>query len=245
MTQVNNHVAVVTGASSGIGRAIALMLASEGMAVYLLGRSESRLEQLADEINSLGGKSYVYALDLTNETEVADFRLHLEKTYDGIQVLVHSAGAIVLNDIQAASIEEFDMQYRVNLRAPYQLTQALLPLIISGQGQIIFINSSAGLMSAKADVGQYAATKHGLRAFADSLRDELNSKGVRVLSVYPGRTASAMQEEIHKEEGREYKPENLMQPEDVATVVKTAINLPSTAEMTDVSIRPMIKLKSD
>jgi short-subunit dehydrogenase len=243
MSNKNNQIAIVTGASSGIGRAIAVMLASEGMTVGLLGRSKTRLQQVAEEIINHGGKAYVYTVDLADEDEISDFRRQIEETYDGVQVLVHSAGAITLKSTEASSIDEFDMQYQVNLRAPYQLTQVLLPLIISCQGQIVFINSSAGLMTAKANVGQYAATKYGLRAFADSLRDELNNEGVRVLSVYPGRTASAMQAEIHKEEGRDYQPEDLMQPEDIAIVVKTALYLPRTAEMTDVSVRPMNKIK--
>jgi len=244
MTQKNNQVAIVTGASSGIGRAIALMLASEGMTVGLLGRSKSRLQLVADEIKSHGGQGIVFTVDLSSEVEIVNFRAHIDELYDGVQTLVHSAGAITLNSTESASIEDLDLQYQVNLRAPYQLTQVLLPLIISCHGQIVFINSSAGLMTAKANVGQYAATKHGLRAFADSLRDELNSKGVRVLSVYPGRTASAMQAEIHKDEDRPYHPEQLMQPEDVAAVVQTALKLPKTAEMTDVSLRPMSKLKA-
>lgn len=239
----NSQIAIVTGASSGIGRAIALMLASEGMTVGLLGRSQSRLQQVADDINKHGGKANVYTVDLANEAEISSFRQQIAEAYGGVQVLVHSAGAITLKSTETATIDELDKQYQVNLRAPYQLTQAFLPLIISCQGQIVFINSSAGLMTAKANVGQYAATKYGLRAFADSLRDEVNSKGVRVLSVYPGRTASAMQADIHKGEGRAYQPEDLMQPEDVAMVVKTALSLPRTAEMTDVSVRPMSKLK--
>ena len=242
MTNKNNQIAIVTGASSGIGRAIALMLASQGMIVGLLGRSKSRLKQVADEIKAHGGMANVYAVDLSNDVEIKNFSVHIGELYDGIRILVHSAGAIVLNSTESALIEDLDMQYQVNLRGPYQLTQVLLPLIISCQGQIVFINSSAGIMNAKANVGQYAATKHALRAFADSLRDELNSKGVRVLSVYPGRTASVMQAKIHKDENRPYHPEELMQPEDVASVVNAALTLPRTAEMTDVSIRPMSKL---
>jgi len=91
-------------------------------------------------------------------------------------------------------------------------------------------------------LAQYAATKYALRAIADSLREEVNDKGVRVTSVYPGRTSSAMQAGVHAQEGRVYRPELLMQPDDVATVVMAALSLPRTAEMTDVSIRPMNKL---
>jgi short-subunit dehydrogenase len=120
------------------------------------------------------------------------------------------------------------------------LTQALLPLLKARQGQIVFINSTVGLR-AGANVGQYAATKHGLKALADSLRDEVNADGVRVLSVFLGRTATPMQAAIHEMEGRVYHPEFLMQPEDVAAVVINALSLPRTAEMTDIHVRPMIK----
>jgi short-subunit dehydrogenase len=92
-------------------------------------------------------------------------------------------------------------------------------------------------------VGQYAATKHALKAIADCLREEVNPKGVRVLTVYLGRTATAMQEAVHRQEGRVYRPETLLQPEDVATMVVQALMLPYTAEVTDISIRPMVKHK--
>lgn len=110
----------------------------------------------------------------------------------------------------------------------------------SCKGQIVFINSSAGL-NARADVGQYAATKHALKAIADSLREEVNADGVRVLSMFLGRTATPMQDAVHKMEGKEYHPECLIQPEDVAAVVVNALSLPRTAEVTDIHIRPMNK----
>ena len=88
---------------------------------------------------------------------------------------------------------------------------------------------------------QYDSTKHALKAVADSLRGEINTHGVRVLSVYLGRTASEMQERIYQMEGRPYRPELLLQPGDVASIIVSALSLPSTAEVTDISIRPMIK----
>ena len=90
-------------------------------------------------------------------------------------------------------------------------------------------------------MGQFSATQHALKAIADSLRQEVNADGIRVLSVFPGRTATPRQASLHEIEGKRYQPELLMQPEDVATVVVNALGLPRTAEVTDVSIRPMIK----
>jgi NAD(P)-dependent dehydrogenase (short-subunit alcohol dehydrogenase family) len=143
--------------------------------------------------------------------------------------------------MERARIEDLDDQYATNVRAPYMVTQQLLPLLANGRGQIVFINSSAGLSAKRSEVGQYAATKHALKAIADSLREEVNPRGIRVLSVYLGRTATPMQEALCQQEGKVYHPQMLMQPEDVASVVVQALMLPSTAEVTDISIRPMLK----
>jgi NADP-dependent 3-hydroxy acid dehydrogenase YdfG len=123
---------------------------------------------------------------------------------------------------------------------PYILTQGLLPLVRERMGQIVFLNSTAGLTS-RANVGQYAATKHALKALADGLREEVNRDRIRVLSVYPGRTATQMQQQLHAVEGRLYHPDRLLQPGDVASVVVNALCLPRTAEVTDINIRSMIK----
>ena len=146
----------------------------------------------------------------------------------------------LLIDRNATSVAEFDRLHATNVRAPYLLTKALLPMLTSRHGQIVFVNSSLALR-ATARVGAYAATRHALRAMADSLRSEVNERGVRVLSVYLGRTATPMQESVHVAEGRTYRPQRLLQPEDVAQLVTCLLGLPRTAEVTDVCIRPMIK----
>jgi NADP-dependent 3-hydroxy acid dehydrogenase YdfG len=105
---------------------------------------------------------------------------------------------------------------------------------------VVFVNSSAAL-SARANVGQYAATKHALKAVADSLREEVNAAGVRVLSLFVGRTATRMQAELHAVEGKAYDPESLIQPEDVAALAVHALALPSTVEVTDIVLRPLRK----
>ena len=102
------------------------------------------------------------------------------------------------------------------------------------------MNSSAGL-TAKANAGQYAASKHALKAVADSLREEVNPSGVRVLSLFLGRTASPMQAAVHAMEARAYRPELLMQPEDVAAVAIHALTLPRSIEVTEISMRPLLK----
>ena len=157
----------------------------------------------------------------------------------GVDILVHSIGLFRAGPIASSPVADLDDQYRVNLRVPYLLTQALLPALIGRQGQVVFVNSSAGAHPARGNWGAYAATKHALRALADSLRDEVNRRGVRVLTVFPGRTATAMQEEVHRFEDRPYDPERFLQPEDVAAPIVQALSLPRTAELTDLHIRPM------
>lgn len=239
MTLHAGQVALVTGSSSGIGRAIALELASRGINLCLLGRNAQALRETAAAAR-LSPKVRTYPLDITNDNNVADLATRLEDEWDGIDILIHSAGIIHLGTVEEAGIEILDRQYRVNVRAPFLLTQILLPCIRRRAGQIAFINSSAGL-SGHANTSQYAATKHALKAIADSLREEVNAAGIRVLSVFPGRTATPMQAAIFQEESRPYEAEKLLQPEDVAIAVADALSLPETAETTEISIRPRLK----
>jgi NAD(P)-dependent dehydrogenase (short-subunit alcohol dehydrogenase family) len=164
----------------------------------------------------------------------------LRRDYGQVDILVHTAAVHLRGAVAEALAEDFDLHYRTNLLGPYLLTQELLPLLRQRRGQVVFVNSSAGLTS-RAYVGQYAATKHGLKAIADSLRDEINHDGIRVLSVFPGRTATPTQERLHEMEGRPYRPDRLLQPEDVASVTVNALCLPRTAEVTDIRIRPLMK----
>jgi short-subunit dehydrogenase len=234
------RVAVVTGASSGVGQAIARGLMAEGMSLRLVGRDRGRLDAIAASLQDPDGRPRCYMADLSRDEEIQELGERLLRDCSTLDVLVHSAGAISLGRMEDAPVAKFDHQYRVNVRAPYLLTQRLLALLRSSRGQVVFINSTAGLI-AKAGVGQYAATKHALKAVADSVRDEVNDAGVRVLSVFLGRTATPMQAAVHGMEGRAYHPEDLVQPDDVAAVVMQALRLPRTAEVTEISIRPLKK----
>ena len=179
-------------------------------------------------------------IDLTSDREI-DLLVHPLQDIGRLDVLIHCAGVVCQGRMEDARVEDLDLQYATNVRAPYVLTKRLLPLLIASRGQIVFVNSSAGLTAMRPETGQYSATKHALRAIADSLRAEVNPKGVRVMSLYLGRTATPMQEALFREEGKDYRPEMLLQPEDVAAVVVQTLMLPPTAEVTDISIRPMRK----
>lgn len=223
-----------------MGAAISLALAAEGVHLCLVGRRPERLEVVAAAAERLGARASCYPADLMVDADVAALARRLAANGSGVDILVHSAAVLVRAPIQQASLEDFDSHYKVNVRAPYALTQALLATLRSRKGEIVFINSSSAV-TAKPLFAQYDATKHALKALADSLRAEVNADGVRVLSVYPGRTATEMQAKLHKCDDRTYRPQDLLQPEDIASVVVTALTLPRTAEVTDIHLRPMIK----
>jgi NADP-dependent 3-hydroxy acid dehydrogenase YdfG len=234
------RLAVITGASSGVGRAIALRLASPDTAMVLLGRDRERLEATAAEAAARGARARAYAADLTDETAFQAAVGYALKQLHGLDVLIHAAGVIAMGETAHADVSELDTQYETNLRVPYQLTQRLLPCLRARQGQIVFVNSTAGLQAAP-NAAAYSATKHGLRAFADALRAEVNTDGVRVISVFLGRTATPMQRRVHAHERRDYRPERLIQPADVADVVVNTLALSPTVEVTEIRLRPARK----
>jgi NADP-dependent 3-hydroxy acid dehydrogenase YdfG len=239
MATLEGQVALVTGGGSGIGAAIALALAAARARVFLVGRTRQTLQDIAEQARHLGGHARYFLADLGDDAELRALIGRLGHDLPRLDILVQNAGMHLSGTVARAPLANLDQQFRVNLRAPYALVQALLPLLEASQGQVVFVNSSSGL-GAKPGTGQYASTKHALKALADSLRAEVNSAGIRVLSVYLGRTASALQKKIHIEENKSYCPERLLQPQDVASVVLNALCLPRTAEVTDVHIRPMI-----
>jgi NAD(P)-dependent dehydrogenase (short-subunit alcohol dehydrogenase family) len=238
--QFAEQVAVITGAGSGIGKAIALALGEQGARLVLIGRRPGPLESVAEGAREVGAEARVCPADMACVEDIRVVAAKLRRDFTRCDVLVHSAGIHLRGSVGKAPVEELDLHHQTNVRGPYLLTQELLPMLLERRGQIVFVNSSAGLIS-RANIGQFAATKHGLKAIADSLRDEVNPHGVRVLSVYPGRTATPNQQRLHELEQRPYRPERLMQPEDVAAVTVHALCLPRTAEVTEIKIRPMLK----
>jgi NADP-dependent 3-hydroxy acid dehydrogenase YdfG len=172
---------LVTGASSGIGRAIALTLATEGVALALVGRDKARLVDIAQEARAAGAPMVTPLLvDLADEVRVRAAAATVAHMVDKLDLLVHSAGAYERRAVAEASVEALDRQYHANLRGPYLPTQLLLPRLRARGGDIIFVNSTQGI-AASPNVGAYAATQHGMKALADSLRAEVNCDRVRVL----------------------------------------------------------------
>jgi short-subunit dehydrogenase len=236
-------VAVVTGASGGIGRATACALAIQGMSVCLTGRDVGRLQDAATELRPHAPQVLVYPADLSTDEGIRGLVARVDSDMRRIDVLVHAAGTICLGNVESVGWHDLDEQYQVNLRAPFLLTKAFLPMLKKTRGQVVFVNSTAGL-SAGADNGLYAASKHALRSLAGSIRDHVNPYGIRVVSVFPGRTATAMQEAVHRFEGRSYAAAELVQAGDIAELIVGALTFSRTAEVTDIMVRPMKKPSS-
>lgn len=224
--------AVVTGATSGIGRAIALKLAAHGDLVWCVGRRAELLDQLAVQTS---GAARPWPLDLTGP-DLSALADAVAAEGLGLVAIVHCAGSYTADLLGGGDESALVAMLDINAIAPYRLTRALLPHMRDA-GTIVFLNSSQGL-SASTGVGHYAASKHALKAVADSLRGEVNHRGIRVTSVYAGRTATPMQEAVYAGRGESYQPQVLLQPEHIAELVHMVLQLPAAAEVTDVSIRP-------
>jgi short-subunit dehydrogenase len=221
---------LVTGAGSGIGLALARRLADRGDELVLLARGEARAGELADTFAG----AQVLVADLADPGTLNGIGRQVDGPVDS---LVHVAGAIELGRVDRLRLADWDEQLAVNLVAPAVLTRELLPHLRQGRGTVVFVNSSAGL-TANAEWSAYAASKHGLKAFADALREEEADHGVRVTSIYPGRTATPMQQKVHEQEGRDYDASQWATAETVAGTILHVLDLPADATIPDVRVRP-------
>ena len=223
---------VITGAGSGIGAAVARRLHARGDALVLHARDAGRAKELAAEFP--GAKTLVGDL---GDPDKLSWAFSHQSLPDQVDSLLHIAGVVDLGQVGELTPKSWHHQLNVNLIAPAELTRHFLPQLRAARGHVVFVNSGAGL-NAHASWSAYAASKHGLKALADSLRMEERANGLRVTSVYPGRTASPMQAKIHQQEGRQYDPAQWIDPESVATAILMCLDLPRDAEVNDLTVRP-------
>jgi short-subunit dehydrogenase len=219
---------LVTGAGSGIGRIVAERLLERGDEVWMIARSTER----AHDLRSDHPGATVLVADLAFPESVGS--LELPESLDSV---VHSAGVVRLGPVAELTVEEWAAQLRVNVVSPAALTRVALPALRAARGMVVFVNSGAGL-NAHPQWSAYAASKHGLKALADSLRAEEQERGVRVTSVYPGRTATPMQVEVHRQEGKEYDADAWIDPATVAEAILRVLDLTDDATISDLTIRP-------
>jgi len=228
-------IVLVTGATSGIGAAIALAFARAGTDVFLIGRNRQRLAAAARRIPA-GRLAGTALADFGSTRELRELVSVVSRRLRRLDVLVHSAGEYAWTDIDSGEVEGLSRLFEINVRGPYLLTQGLLPLLERARGQIIVLNSSV-VRSPGVGVAAYKSTQHAMAGLMESLRQDLNRRGIRVSSLFPGRTATPRMRRIYAREGKPYSPKLLMQPGEVAQVVVALAELPARIEVTDVHVR--------
>ena len=221
---------LITGAGSGIGAVVAQRLQARGDRVVLLARNEERGAELRGA--HPGAESVV--ADLADAASLERIKLP-----DALDSVLHVAGVVDLAPVADQPLEQLREQIDVNLVAPAVLSRLALPAVRRACGVFVFVNSSAGL-SAGAQWSAYAASKFGLRGFADALRAEEVEYGVRVTTVFPSRTATPMQEKVHEQEGRTYDASRWISPETVADTILHVLDLPRDATIPELTVRPVV-----
>ena len=194
MHDLNDKVVVITGASEGIGRALAKAMAPLGCHLVLCARNSERLDSLVNEIRASSGKATAFVMDVTNKLSCTDLVTLCEVELGGLDILIHNAGITMWSRFdQLTDLDVLGQLMNVNYLAPAQLTKIALPVLKAAKGQIVVVSSLAGLTGVPERSG-YCASKHALSGFFDALRIELAGSGVSVTQIYP----DFVQSEIHK-----------------------------------------------
>lgn len=227
----------VTGGGRGIGRAIALRFARGGGQVVVAARSTDELERVAGEVEDLGGRGLAAAMDVRSYDQVAAaLERALAFTGGALDVLVNNAGVFAIPPFEEMDLETWRLQIDVNLTGPFHVTRAALWGLRRGERpHVINVSSVAGRQPFPGGAA-YCASKYGLRGFGDALRLDLAASGIRVSTVYPGATDTAIFEGVPGDWDRS----TMNRPEDVAEAVWRAYHAPASADVDDIEIPPPV-----
>lgn len=233
MSTLQGKVVIITGASSGIGRATAVRLAKEGAALALCGRAENKLKDTLKAVREVSPDTKVFhrAFDITDDAEVRGFVHAAAKELGAPHALVHSAGGNP-NRAAVASAEPamWDAQFALNCRATASAVRACWPFwTLNSGGRCVVVVSSMALFSSPGN-GPYAASKAAQKSLCDTLRKEGREANIGVTAVYPGGVDTDFRPQARPE---------YMRPESVAEAIATALLLPADAVMHEITLRPM------
>jgi NADP-dependent 3-hydroxy acid dehydrogenase YdfG len=244
---LQNRVALVTGASSGIGQATAAVLAAAGAKTAIAARRADRLEALAKSIVKTGGEALAIAADASLESEGKRMLGEVESRWGRLDILVNNAGVMLLSPVAEAEIADFRRMIEINLFGLMTLSRLALPIMKrGGAGHFVNISSVAGRVANPGAAG-YAATKFGVGAFSESLRREVYKDKIRVTVIEPGAVTTELADHITNPgmkaavaEMRKAMTEPL-QSEDIAAAVLYAVTQPPRVNVNEILIRPTMQ----
>ncbi len=245
--RLDGTVTLVTGASSGIGEATARVLAEDGAAVALVARRRDRLEELAERIGS-STKTLVIEADITERAQAERAVATTVAELGRLDTLVNNAGVMLLGPIVGAPVEEWERMVHLNLLGLLYCTHASLPHLLSAAdseprsvADVVNVSSVAGRV-ARLNSGVYNATKHGVGAFSESLRQEVTARHVRVTLIEPGATATELafqnRPEILEGMAQTFGGIEIMQAEDIAAAIRYAVTQPRRVAVNEILVRP-------
>lgn len=248
MSSLEGSVALVTGASSGIGEATAKALAAEGAKVAVAARRLERLERLAAAIGGAGRTALAIESDITEQAQAIDAVERTVNELGRLDIVVNNAGQMLLGPIEDAPTEEWDRMIDLNLKGLINTTHAALPHLLAaaadsprGCADVVNISSVAGRI-ARSGSGVYNLTKHGVGAFSESFRQEFASRRLRSIIVEPGAVDTELSDHIRdgiREKTRERFAEiEMLQAEDVAGAIAFAVTRPWHVSLNEILIRP-------
>ncbi len=247
MQKLNGKVAIVTGATSGIGEATAYALASEGAVVAITGRRVERLEQVKNKIVETGGVAITVCGDVQNEQDAVRM---VEEAYSHsgrLDILVNNAGVMLLGPILDASTEDWRRMINTNLLGLMYTTHAALKYMVKMEsGHIVNISSTAG-RTVRASAGVYNATKWGVGAFSEALRQEVHGKNIRVTIIEPGLVETELRDHITHESTKSAINKmadeiRQLKSEDIANSIVYALKQPDHVNVNEILIRPTDQL---
>ena len=222
MNDLKNKNALITGAGKGIGKAVAIALAKEGVNVILVARTQSDLDQVAQEVNALGVKSLTLIADVANIDSVKTAVEKALSEFKTIDILINNAGIAAFGKFLELEPEAWERIIQVNLMGTYYATRAVLPNMIERQtGDIINISSTAGL-SGNALTSAYSASKFAVLGLTESLMQEVRKYNIRVTALTPSTVATDMAKELKLTDGN---PDKVMQAEDMAELIIAHLKL--------------------
>ena len=234
MQELKGKIALITGGSRGIGKAIALALAKEGVNVAITGRNEEKLKEVVQEIERKGVKSAYAVFDITSKTEVYGALEKLQKDFGKIDILVNNAGVAAFGGILEMEDEKWEEIVKTNLFGAYYVVKAVVPSMVERKtGDIINISSTAGLKG-NAMTSAYSASKFGLIGMSESMMLELRKQNIRVTTLMPSTIASDISKEVLKI--TDGNPEKVLQPEDFAELVVDLLKLNKRAMLASASL---------